>query len=111
MLIFDVWGLCMKIKFWLVLFLVCLLSFAAKAQYAAQNDAMYLATLKSVINYKIDDEENLKNVEALRSNQYFLQDLSKMMAKLSNRRTKNSVNSKVYKILINAGKDIYKELN
>lgn len=101
----------MKIKFWL-LFTACILStFEAKAQYAAQNDAMYLATLKAVVNYKIDDEENLKDVESLRSNQRFLQDLSKMMAKLSNRRTKNSVNSKVYKILIKAGKDIYKELN
>ncbi len=110
MLIVELERVCMKIKL-SVLLMAMLLTFEADAQYAAQEDAMYLATLKAVVNYKIDDEENLKNVEALRTNQRFLQDLSKMMAKLSNRRTKNSVNSRVYKILLKAGKDIYKELN
>lgn len=100
----------MKIKI-LVLLAILLTAFSADAQYSAQNDAMYMATLKAVVNYKIDDEENFKDVESLRTNQRFLQDLSKMMAKLSNRRSKNSTNTRVYRILLKAGKDIYKELN
>lgn len=83
----------------------------AQAQYAAQRDAMYMATLKAVVNYKIDDEENLINVGRLRENEKFNRDLVKMLGKLSNKRTKNSVNSKVYKILLQAGKDVYNELN
>lgn len=89
---------------------IFLMTGAAKAQYSAQNDAAYMATLKAVADYKIADEENLKDVEALRANQRFLLDLRKMLDKLSNRRTKNSTNTRVYKILLKAGKDIYNEL-
>ncbi len=87
-----------------------LMTGAAKAQYSAQNDAAYMATLKAVADYKIGDEENLKDVEALRANQRFLLDLRKMLDKLSNRRSKNSTNTRVYKILLKAGKEIYNEL-
>ena len=82
----------------------------AYAQYAAQNDAVYLATLKAVVNYKIDDEETIKGVEALRQDQRFMQELAKMQDKLSNRRSKNAINNRVYKILLKAGKEIYNEL-
>lgn len=84
---------------------------SAHAQYAAQKDAAYIATLKAVVNYKIDDEENLAKIEKLRENERFNRDLVKMLDKLSNKKTKNALNSRVYKILIQAGKDIYNELN
>lgn len=93
-----------------VLGAILLMIGVAKAQYSAQNDAAYMATLKAVADYKISDEENLKDVEALRSNQRFLLDLRKMLDKLSNRRSKNSTNTRVYKILLKAGKEIYNEL-
>ena len=83
----------------------------ASAQFAAQNDAKYIATLKAVTNYKIDDEENINAVESLRENQAFNRKLQRMMSKLQNSRTKNSTNRKVYNILLKAGKDIYNELN
>lgn len=87
------------------------LALPASAQYAAQNDAKYLATLKAVTNYKIDDEESLSAVESLRENQRFNRQLSRMLDKLQNTRTKNSTNKKVYNILLKAGKDIYNELD
>ena len=62
----------------------------AQAQYAAQNDAKYLATIKAVADYKINDEENLQGVEALRQNRAFNEKLQKMLNKLSNKRTKDT---------------------
>lgn len=85
--------------------------FPAKAQYAAQNDAKYMATLKAVVNYKINDEENLSNIENLRENRRFNQQLQQMLNKLQNTRTKNSTNRRVYDILLKAGKQIYNELD
>ncbi len=83
----------------------------AQAQLSAQKEAAYMATLKAVVDYKINDEENYRDIEELRENKRFNEDLLKMLGKLSNRRTKNSTNSRVYKILLKAGKDIYNELN
>lgn len=90
---------------------LCGLSLPVRAQYAAQNDAKYIATLKAVVNYKIDDEENIKSVENLRENQAFNRKLQKMLNKLQNTRTKNSTNRRVYDILLKAGRDVYNELN
>ena len=59
----------------------------------------------------MNDEENLKNLEVLRNNQRFKQKLANMLEKLSNEKSKNSQNKKIYTILIKAGKDIYNELN
>lgn len=84
---------------------------SAFAQFSAQNEAKYLATLKAVVNYKINDEENLRAVESLRENQRFNQQLQRMINKLQNSRTKNSTNKKVYDILVKAGKQIYNELD
>lgn len=81
-----------------------------RAQYASQMDAAYLATLKAVIDYKINDEENLDDVEALRQNENFNRKLRKMLNKLDNRKSKNSENKRVYNELIKAGKEIYNEL-
>ena len=83
----------------------------AQAQYSAQKEAVYMATLKAVTDYKMNDEENINELEQLRENQRFNKELQKMIEKLSNRRTKNSINAKVYRILLQAGKDLYKELN
>lgn len=83
----------------------------AQAQYAAQNDAKYLATIKAVADYKINDEENLQGVEALRQNRAFNEKLQKMLNKLSNKRTKDTTNHRVLQILEQAGKDIYNLLD
>lgn len=82
----------------------------AAAQLSSQKDAMYVATLKAVANYKIDDEELSRDIERLRKNRRFNEDLQRMMEKLSNRRSKNSTNKKVLEILEKAGEDIYNEL-
>ena len=100
----------MKI-FYLILFAFLLQTPCAKAQYASQKDASYLATLKAVTDFKMNDEENVKELAALRENQNFNKKLSYMISKLSNRRAKDSKNDRIYKILIKAGKDIYNELN
>ncbi|MBE6458927.1 MAG: hypothetical protein IJW72_06700 [Alphaproteobacteria bacterium] len=84
--------------------------FFASAQYAAQNDAKYIATLKAVVNYKIEDEENLSAVEHLREDQRFNRQLLRMLDKLQNTRTKNSTNKRIYDILLRAGKEVYNEL-
>ena len=77
----------MKI-FYLVILGLFLSAKSAAAQYSAQNEAKYIATLKAVVDYKINDEENYADIESLRENRRFNQDLTKMLAKLSNRRTK-----------------------
>lgn len=81
------------------------------AQYTSQREAMYIATLKAVVNYKIDDEENISDIEKLRQNERFNRHLQEMLDKLQNTRNKNSTNKKVYNILLQAGKDIYNLLD
>jgi len=83
----------------------------AYAQFSAQKDAQYIATLKAVVNYKINDEENLKDIESLRQNQAFNQKLQNMLNKLQNSRTKNTTNRRVQQILEKAGQDIYRLLD
>ena len=79
-------------KFLLLLILSCLLTSPAFAQYTAQKEAQYIATLKAVTDYKINDAENLKNVQKLREDARFNRRLSKMLEKLQNTRTKDSRN-------------------
>lgn len=83
----------------------------AYAQFSAQKDAQYLATLKAVVNYKINDEENLKDIESLRQNQAFNQKLQTMLNKLQNTRTKNTTNRRVQQILEKAGQNLYRLLD
>ena len=109
MLIIILWRVCMK-YFWatfLLMFIVCV---KAQAQYSSQKDAVYMATLKAVVDYKINDEENLTDIEYLRNDQYFLKELTRMLDKLSNSRSKNSVNNRIYNILLKAGREVYDEL-
>ena len=91
----------------LILLAILLLSCNAHAQFAATKDAQYLAVIKAVADYKIDDEEKLKDVEALRQNANFNRKLQKMLEKLSNSKNKNSENRRVLQILERAGKEIY----
>lgn len=102
-------GVCMK-YFFTALLLIFVCCFEAKAQYSSQKDAVYMATLRAVTDYKINDEENLRDIESLRQNKRFLQELTRMVDKLSNNRTKDSVNTRVYNILLKAGKELYDEL-
>ena len=97
--------------FFIMLTAIFLFSSKVYAQYTSQKDAMYIATLKAVVNYKINDEENLADIEDLRKNQRFNQRLQKMLNKLQNTRTKNSTNKRVYDILLKAGEEVYKELD
>ena len=80
------------------------------AQFSATKDAQYLAVIKAVANYKIDDEENLRHVEELRQNENFNRKLQQMLDKLSNSRTKDTTNRRVLQILKRAGKDLYEIL-
>lgn len=82
-----------------------------QAQYTASKDAVYLATIKAVADYKINDEETLSKMNKLRQDKAFLKKLQKMVDKLSNSHTKDATNRKVLKILEQAGEDIYNELN
>ena len=101
----------MKFLFFMVVMDLALCSQTDNAQYSAQNDAMYLATIKAVANYKINDEETLQQVESLRQNKMFNAKLQRMLNKLSNKRSKDTTNQKVLDILEKAGKDIYNLLD
>ena len=83
----------------------------AAAQLSATRDAQYIAVLKAVVNYKIDDEENIRNIERLREDRRFNDKLQKMLDKLSNNRSKNTTNRKVLQILEQAGEDLYRLLD
>ncbi len=100
-----------KILLSIVCLSVFLLSNEASAQFSAQKDAQYIATLKAVVNYKINDEEIIKDIESLRQNKAFNQKLQRMLNKLQNSRTKNTTNAKVQQILEKAGQDIYRLLD
>ncbi len=91
--------------------LMTVFSSAANAQMSATRDAQYMAVLRAVVNYKIDDEENIRNVERLRENRRFNEKVQKMLDKLSNDRSKNTTNRQVLKILEQAGKDLYNLLD
>lgn len=93
--------------FSLVFLAAFLMASPVSAQMSASKDAQYLATIKAVANYKINDEEEIRNVERLRANENFNRQLQKMMEKLQNTRTKNSKNQQVLQILKRAGKEIY----
>ncbi len=72
----------------LALFLAVLMlgcSTAAQAQMAATRDAQYIAVLRAVVNYKIDDDENIRNIERLREDRRFNEKVQKMLDKLAER--------------------------
>ena len=81
------------------------------AQYSSSKEAQYLAVVKAVADYKIDDEEHLKKMERLRENEKFNRDLYMMIQKLDNSRSKDATNRKVLQILENAGKQLQELLD
>ena len=81
------------------------------AQFVSQREAAYFAVLKAVADYKLNDEEHKDEVDQLREDERFNKKLANMMEKLTNKKSKNSQNQKIYKILFQAGKQIYNELN
>ena len=74
-------------------------------------DAVYLATLKVVLDYKMSDEENLQALQKLREDPKFNEKLHKMIEKLDNQQSKFGLNNRVYDTLKNTGRKIYNELN
>ena len=81
------------------------------AQYSASKEAQYLAIVKAVADFKIDDEEHLRKMEKLRENEKFNRDLYSMIQKLDNSRSKDATNRKVLQILENAGKQLQELLD
>ena len=73
-------------------------------------DAVYMATLKAVVDYKMNDKENIDKIQKLREDKKFNQDLQEKLDKLSNKKSKSGKDKRIYEILKNAGKKIYNEL-
>ena len=69
---------------------VVMVSFSAQAQLSSQKEAAYLATLKAVMDYKINDEENISNMDKLRQDQKFKDKLIQNLSQLSNDKHKDS---------------------
>jgi len=102
----------MRYRMILLTFLITIANIVPlSAQMAAQKDAIYFATIKAVADYKIGDEENIKQIENLRNDTKFNEKLQKMMEKVSNTKSKDNKNQKIYNILRQAGKQIYDELS
>lgn len=83
----------------------------ANAQTSSQKEAAYFATLKAVADYKINDDNNLKEMEQLRQDKKFNDKIKKMMEQLQNTKSKDTKNKNIYNILRQAGKMIYDELS
>ena len=94
-----------------VILIALLCAYPTQAQYSASKKAQYVATLKAVTNYKIEDEEIIRDIEKLRENRGFNENLQRKLDKLSNRRTKDTTNRKILKIIEDAGEQIYKLLD
>jgi hypothetical protein len=93
------------------LFLFCfLLAMPAEAQMATLNKAKYVTVLKVVANHKMKDKDLASDIDKLRENSKFKQELGKMLEKLDNSRPNDAKNRKIIRILEQAGKDIYNEL-
>lgn len=100
----------MKYILFVIAFLGCF-QVEARDFPSKMEDAAYLATLKAVLDYKMNDEETLEDIEKLRQNKRFIGALEKKLQKLDNSKSKNSTNKRIYQMLINDGKKIYNELN
>ena len=96
-----------------IIFVLAFLAFiqTANAQTVSTQEAQYIAITKAVVNYKINDEDIIKDVEKLRHHKRFNEKLQRMMDELTNGKFKNSKNKKVMKILEEAGKELEKVLD
>lgn len=97
-------------KIGMILALVLFVS-PAQAQFSATKDAQYIATLKAVVNYKINDVDIAKDIEGLRENKNFNDKLRRKLDKLDNARSQDSTNRKIMKVLEKAGEEIDKLLD
>lgn len=96
---------------WKYLFLSCfILAVPAEAQMSSLNKAKYVTVLKVVADHKMKDKDLTSDIDKLRENSKFRQELSKMLEKLDNSRPNDAKNRKVIRILEQAGKEIYNEL-
>ncbi len=77
---------------------------------AALNKAKYIATLKVVVNHKMNDADIVDDMEKLRQSAKFKKDLEKIVSKLDNSRPSEAKNRRIMRILEQAGKEIYNEL-
>ncbi len=95
-----------------IVFFVVMFCFAlpAYAQIAAYNQAKYIITLKVVTDHKMKDVDLVSDIDALRGNKKFNQDLVSMLKKLDNSRPNSAKNQKIMRILERAGKEVYNEL-
>lgn len=98
-----------KICFFVVLFSVFCVG-TANAQYASQKDASYVIIAKIMADHKMNDEEYVNDIAALRENQRFNNKLQKMLEATSNSKNKDAKSKKVDTILRKAGEDIEKAL-
>ena len=86
-------------------------AFAQSYSSPSMREAVYLATLKAVLDYKMDDSKNLEKLETLRQDERFNEKLKKMLTKLNNDKPKPAVDQRVYQMLIQSGQNIYNDLN
>ena len=83
----------------------------ARTYSSSDTDAVYIATLKAVVDYKTEDAENLQDLERLRQDRKFDKKLKKMLKKLNNKKLKTGQNQRIYNLLVNTGRKIYNELD
>ena len=77
----------------------------------ASKEASYFATLKAVLDYKMQDEKIKDDLEKLRQDEKFNEWLKKSLSKLSNNKNKTGKNQNIYNILLDSGSRIYNQLN
>ena len=95
---------------WVLVVSMCFMTFSAEAQMAALNKAKYIATLKVVVNHKMNDADIVDDMEKLRQSARFKKDLEKIIGKLDNSKPNEATNRRIMRILEQAGREIYNEL-
>lgn len=81
-----------------------------QAQMASLNKAKYVTVVKVVSEHQLDNKDLVSDIDKLRGNSKFRQELKKMLEKLDNEHPNTAKNRRVERILEQAGKDIYNEL-
>ena len=101
----------MRYIFLFLSFMLAASSAMAQNYPSSEKDAVYLATLKAVLDYKMNDIENIKQLDKLRKDEKFNQELQKMLEDLDNEKRSSRKDKRVYELLIRAGKNVYNVLN
>ena len=95
-----------KIFFAMTLLSVFFINSSANAQFSAQRDASHMIIVRVISEYKMNDQEYLRDIESLREDQRFNSRLERMLARVSNDKNRDSRNRQVVEILQRAGRDI-----